>query len=171
MEFKDVLFSRRSIRKYSVGEISRDQIEEIIKAGMYAPSARNYQSWHFLVTEESKGLKELAEIHPYGKMLKHASAAILVCGDMQIEPEAGYNAINCSAAIQNMLLTIHNMELGAVWLGVFPRKERIDALKKYYNLPEHVLPVGLISIGYPAESPAFPDRFKPDRIKYGKWDG
>ena len=169
MEFNDVLFNRRSIRKYNEGDISREQIEAIIKAGMYAPSARNYQSWHFLVSESKEDLSALAEIHPYGKMLKNASAAILICGDLQIEPMAEYNAINCSAAIQNMLLTIHNMNLGAVWLGVYPREERVEVLNEFYMLPEHILPVGLISIGHPAETPEFPDRFKPERIKYGKW--
>ncbi|MBN2728097.1 MAG: nitroreductase family protein [Bacteroidales bacterium] len=169
MELKDVIFKRRSIRKYSEGIISKKEIEEIIKAGMYAPSARNFQSWHFLVTESNEDLAALSEIHPYGKMLKNAAAAILVCGDLNIEPSPEYNAINCSAAIQNMLLIIHDMNLGAVWLGVFPREERTIALKEFYNLPQYILPIGLISIGYPAEEPAFPDRFKPERIRYGKW--
>ena len=169
MEFKDVLFNRRSIRKYKAGEISREQISEIIKAGMYAPTARNTQSWHFLVTEDKEDLAALADLHPYGKMLTHASAAILVCGDLDIEEMPEYNAINCSAAIQNMLLAIHDMDLGAVWLGVFPREERTKALKEFYNLPEHILPIGLISIGLPNEEPNFPERFKPERIRFGKW--
>ncbi len=166
METQHTIFNRRSIRKYTGGSIDSNQIEEIIRAGMYAPSARNMQSWHFVVCSNREKLLELSEIHPYGKMLKEASHAILVCGDLSIEPSVEYNLINCSAAIQNMLLMTHDLGFGAVWLGVFPREERVKAMTDFFGLPENIIPVGLVSLGIAAETPAFPNRIKPERIHW-----
>lgn len=169
METQETIFNRRSVRKYTSKKIEDSVIEKIIKAGMYAPSARNLQSWHFVVCSKHKMLSELSEVHPYGKMLAEASHAILVCGDLTIEPSVEYNLINCSAAIQNMLLMTHNLGFGAVWLGVYPREERVRAMNSFFVLPEYIIPIGLISLGVAAETPDFPDRFKPERIHWEKY--
>jgi len=165
---KEIL-SRRSVREYTDKEISTEQINAILHAGMSAPSAGNQQPWHFIVLKDKKKLEELTELSPYAKMLKNANAAILVCGDLKRQKHEGYWMIDCAAATENMLLEITHLELGAVWLGVYPRLERMAFLKKYFNLPETVEAFALLSIGYPTTTAEELNRFDAERVHFEKW--
>ncbi len=169
MEVIEAILTRRSIRKYSREKITDKQIEIILKAAMYAPSAMNQQPWHFIVIDDREKLNRIMEVHPYSKMLKEAGLAILVCGDERLQLSKGYWVVDCGAATQNLLLAAHGIGLGAVWLGVHPREERKLGIRKIFNLPDHVQPFSLISIGYPAEEKLFPQRFKPERIHKNTW--
>jgi nitroreductase len=77
--------------------------------------------------------------------------------------------VDCSAATQNILLATHGLGLGAVWLGLHPREERKDDIKSIINLPNHIQPLSLISIGIPDEQKQDPERFKLERIHYNTW--
>ena len=101
-------------------------------------------------------------------MLKEAPVAILVCCDSDLEL-GGFGVEDCSAATQNILLAAHAKGLGAVWLGVYPTEPRVTAIKNLLNLPEHIIPISLISIGYPAEQKPRQDRYRADRVRYNQW--
>lgn len=170
MKNTEILFARRSIRKYKERqEIPNSTIEFILNAGMCAPSARNNQPWQFIVCQNPETLNVLSERHPYGKMLKEASLAILVCGDKSIDETESYLLQNCSAATQNILLAAHAVELGAVWLGIHPREERIQMCKEIFELPDFIMPVALISIGIPDEEKPKNSRFDEAKVKWEKW--
>jgi nitroreductase len=169
MELFEAIYTRRSIRRYSGKEIDENLVNKIIYAGMYAPSAVNKQPWHFIVCSDKNTFGSIMQIHKNALMLAGASKAILVCYDDKLQHDEGYGAVDCAAATQNMLLAAHDLGLGACWIGLYPRKERIKHLKQIFNLPEHVIPFSLISLGYPAESKTTPDRIKPDRIRKEHW--
>lgn len=169
MNFIDTLLTRRSIRKYTSEHVTDEQIEQVIKAAMFAPSAGNQQTWHFVVIREQETFNKIIEFHPFAQMLTQASVAICVCADLSIETKQGYWMVDCSAATENLLLASHSLGLGAVWLGIYPRPERMEGLKNLLNLPEMVEPFSLISIGYPAEEKKLPNRFKPERIHTERW--
>jgi nitroreductase len=170
MELFEGLISRRSIRKYTGGIIAEDKILALIKAGMYAPSARNRRPWHFIVVDDRTMMKKIMEVHPYSSMLAEASHAIVICGDEKLENGPGYYKLDCSAASQNILLAAHAMGLGAVWLGVEPRQERIKAISSIFGLPSHVHPLSVISLGIPVKIPTeIPDRFEAGKIRRNKW--
>jgi nitroreductase len=163
------IFSRRSIRKYKPQAVEQDKLTLLIKAAMYAPSARNTRPWHFIVVNERSQLDSLSEIHPYARMLKTATLAILVCGDTTLESSLEYLIQNCSAATQNILLAATSIGLGSVWLGIQPREARIRAMIDYFKLPPNILPITLIAIGYPDEEKSEIKRFDSNRIKYNGW--
>lgn len=169
MELLEGIFTRRSIRKYSNEKLTDEQIRLLLKAGMQAPSAVNCQPWHFLVITSRDTMVEITKIHPYAQMLKEAACAILVMGDTQLEHGPGYWAVDCGAATQNILLAAHGQGLGAVWIGIQPREERKSILKRLFELPEHIHPFALISIGYPAEIKQPVNRYKEDKVHYQKW--
>jgi len=173
MEKKEIIleniFTRRSIRKYTKDPVSEESILTMLKAGMYAPSAVNKQPWHFIVLKDRSVFDEIIKLHPNAGMLTNARLAILVCGDEKLAHAIGYIPCDCSAATQNILLAAHAIGLGAVWVGIYPREERIKGLKSIFNLPEHIIPFSIISIGFPAEVKEIPERFKQERIHYGKW--
>ena len=169
METVETIFTRRSIRKYTNEKIADELITLLLKAAMFAPSARNYQPWHFVIITKRDHLDQLAEIHPYGNMLKQAPLAILIAGDKNIEPAEAYINQACAVATQNILLAAHAKGLGAVWLGVYPREERMKGMSDYLQLPENIIPISLVSMGYPEEKKSQPERFKPERIHYEQW--
>ncbi|HRZ41837.1 MAG TPA: nitroreductase family protein [Bacteroidales bacterium] len=156
---------RRSIRKYDRSRpVEREKLEQLIRAAMYAPTARNLQPWQFLVVTDRTLLDRIPEVHPYSLMMREATAAILVCGDREKDPSDLYLVQNCSAATQNILLEACAMGLGTVWLGVFGRHERMDGMSRLFALPDSVVPVSLIAVGYPMEEKPFPQRFQPRLI-------
>mgnify|MGYP001769731856 CR=1 FL=1 len=126
---------------------------------MAAPSAGNQQPWHFVIISNREILNEIPKFHPYSKMLAQSPVAILVCGDINTEKHKGYWIQDCSAATENILLAIHTLGLGAVWLGIHPREDRVDGIKKLLNLPDNISPLALIALGYPAEKHPPADRF------------
>lgn len=169
METLKAIMERRSTRSYRDGIIDDATVKELLKAAMYAPSANNRQPWHFIIVEDEKLLSVVPEIHQYAQMADKASMGIIVCGDLELEPEPGYLAVNCAAATQNMLLAAHDRGLGSVWIGIYPRQQRMDDFKKHFGLPAHILPISYVVLGYAASSKKAPERFLPGRIHKNGW--
>ncbi len=169
METFEALINRRSIRKYTSEKIPHEKISEILKAAMYAPSAMNYQPWHFIVAEERADIDQIFKINPHAEMMQQAAAAIIVCGDLKLEQNIDYLVQDCSAATQNALLAVHALGMGAVWVSAYPNKDTIKGIREYYGIPENIVPVSIISIGFPDEEAATEDRFNKSRIHYKKW--
>jgi len=168
MDAMEVILTRRSIRKYTKQPVSAEVLKELLEAGMCAPSAGNRQPWCFVVIKDRKILNEIPKYHPYAQMLKEAPVAILVCCESNLELK-GLGVEDCSAATQNILLAAHAKGLGAVWLGISAAGGEAAATKKLLNLPEHIIPISLISIGYPAEQKPRQDRYRADRVHYNQW--
>jgi len=165
----DAILSRRSIRRYTKKSISKKLIKDLLKAAMSAPSAGNEQPWHFIVIKDTQILSQIPTFHNHADMLKEAALAILICCDKNLEKHQGMGILDCSAATENILIAIQAMDLGAVWLGIYPREERIDGLRKLLKIPEHIIPFSLISIGYPAEKKPRANRFNESRVHYDRW--
>lgn len=170
MELFEALYTRRSIRKYTEDSVSEEAVRELLSAAMSAPSAGNAQPWQFVVITDRDLLAKLSQVHPYAGMVKQAPVSILVCGDLRQEKFSGYWVVDCAAAVQNLLLAVHGLGLGAVWTGVYPQQERLDAVRSIMGLPEHIVPHSLIPLGHPAESSKKVDRFKEERVHYNGWN-
>jgi nitroreductase len=167
MDAIEAILTRRSIRRYTGKKVSARVVEELLKAGMSAPSANNSQPWHFVVINDRQILDRIPAFHAYSSMLYFAPVAIAVCGDSKIS--VLYWVQDCSAATQNILLAAHTRGLGAVWLGIYPIEERVRALQKLLNLPEQIVPLSLISLGYPAANKPPENRFNPARVHQNRW--
>jgi len=169
MKTIEAILSRRSIRQFTNQPVSAELVDQLLEAAMQAPSARNTQPWHFVCMDDRKLLNAIPHFHPYAQMLGQAPLAIVVCGDTTLEGNIHYLNQNCSAATQNILLAAHALGLGAVWLGIFPREQRVDGLRELLKLPETILPISLVALGYPAEHPDRVARFKRERIHRNGW--
>lgn len=169
MDILEAIFTRRSIRKYTGEEITEEQLNIILRAGFAAPSAHNKQPWHFVVFREKKTLENIAQVHPYAKMLPQAGCGIVVCGDSNVETRPGFLAEDCSAAIQNMLLAAHGIGLGAVWCGLYPVTRLTKSVTGVMEFPEHIVPIGLVVIGHKNEDKQTIDRFDAEKVHYEKW--
>ena len=163
------IFERRSIRKYSKLPISDSDIENLLRAAMAAPSAGNQQPWEFILIKDKNILADITKVHPYSQMLKEAQLAIVVCADLDKEKHSGYWVQDCSAATENILIESQYLGLGSVWLGVYPREDRVKGLKELLNLPVRVVPLSIVSLGYPAEKKDPSNRYDKLRIHINKW--
>lgn len=169
MEALDAILSRRSIRRYTDKPVPPETVRKLLEAGMAAPSANHKEPWHFVVITERAILDAVPNFHPYSSMLLEAPLAILVCGDTSLETRPGYMAQNLSAAVENMLIAAQGLGLGAVWLGVYPREERMAGMKELLKIPDGFLPFALISIGYPAEELPPAQRYSETRVHHNGW--
>ncbi len=167
------IFSRRSVRKFQDRTISDAMITDILEAAMAAPSAVKKDPWHFVVIRNRETLDLIAGILPHGKMLTRAAAGLLVCGDIEKAHDQleSYMLQDCSAAIENALLAANALGLGACWLGVHPRKERIEALRQLFSLPENIVPISAIALGFPGEEPEARTRYNRELVHWETWGG
>jgi len=165
------IFKRRSIRKFEDREIPEDVINDLFEAAMAAPSAVAKDPWHFLLIRDKKILSRVVEILPHGQMLRQAPAAVIVCGDINLAHanEISYMLQDLSAAVENLLLAATAFDLGSCWLGMHPRQDRIDGVRSLFSLPENIIPMCGIALGWPAENPAPRTRFKPERVHVDTW--
>ena len=158
MECLEAIFTRRSIRKYIDKTIEDEKVENILKAGMYAPSAVNKQSWEFIVVRKKETFTKITQVHENAQMIANANLGIVVCINKDLQHADGYGIQDCTAAIQNMLLAAHAQGIGGVWLGVYPRTKRVKAISKLFNLPKHIQPLAVLSFGYSDYVPSQPER-------------
>jgi nitroreductase len=169
MDALEAIRTRRSIRQFESRPVPGELVEELLRAASSAPSANNQQPWCFVVVDDRGLLDQVPPINPYAAMCRQAPLAILVCGDPRLEEFPGYWVQDCAAAVQNMLLAAHARGLGAVWTGVYPREDRIRGLRKLLGVPEPVVPMALVVLGYPAEHVPPEDRYREDRVHRNGW--
>lgn len=151
MNYLKPILERRSHRSFTDTPIPDDVLENILKAGMFAPSAMNSQPWEFLIMMADEKRTAVSELVPFWSMLKNAPLAILVMANTQNYRASTKEFIvqDCSASTMNMLLAAQAQGLGGVWLGLYPKQDIMSKISKIYNIPDHVNPFSIIALGYP----------------------
>lgn len=171
MDLFEALHTRRSIRAFTAEPVSEADLETVLRAAMAAPSAGNAQPWHFVVIEDRAILDAIPAIHPHAAMVTSAPLAIAVVAELALEkyPGFGYWTLDCSAAVENLMLAARGLELGTVWCGIYPRPERMEGLGRLLRLPDGVKAHALVVMGHPAQAFKRVDRFQPGRIHRNVW--
>jgi len=151
MDMLKPILERRSHRSYLEKPVPEDVLENLLKAGMFAPSAMNSQPVEFLIMKGDEKRTKVAELMPVWNMLKTAPLGILVLANT-----SGYRAStkefivqDCAAATENILIAAQAQGLGGVWLGLYPKPDIMKAISKIYEIPDHVKPFSITAIGYP----------------------
>lgn len=164
------IFTRRSIRKYTDEPVNDEQLQKLLRAAMYAPSAGNEKPWHFVVVKDRNKLDNIVNFHQHTQMLKEAPMAIIVCADTSnVKYDGAFWVQDISACIQNILLQGEALGLGTCWCGVYPKEEYVKETSKLVNLPDHIVPVAIVAVGHPAEEREVRERYNPDRVHYENW--
>ncbi len=165
------IFTRRSIRQYQDKEVPESMLNDLLEAAMAAPSARATDPWQFLVITKRETLNKMTSVLPNGKMLLTATAAIVVCGDMTraLEGYESYMLQDVSAAVENILLAANALGLGSCWLGIHPRRQRLDGVRSLFSLPDHIVPVAGIALGWPDQSPEPRTRYRSECVHREAW--
>jgi nitroreductase len=166
-----VIHSRKSVRNFTGKAVSKDDLEKIVKAGMAAPSAVNMQPWSFVVVTDRKKLDELCDALPYAKMLSKAGAAIIVCAEPKkaFAESNDFAIIDASLASENILLAVEALGLGAVFTAAYPDNDRMVSVRKILNIPQDIILLNVIPIGEPTGADKPKDKYKAEKVHWGKW--
>ncbi|WP_035274636.1 nitroreductase family protein [Desulfogranum japonicum] len=165
------LFSRRSVRQFTTQPVDDALIQDLLQAAMAAPSAMQKDPWRYIVVRQREILKEMARLLPHGRMLRSCRVALIACGDRgQVhDGEESFLLQDVSASIENILLAATILGLGSCWVGLHPRKERMAAFSALLQLPENVIPVSGIALGWPAKSKEARTRYQEEYVHYEHW--
>ncbi|WP_457548913.1 nitroreductase family protein [Archaeoglobus sp.] len=168
----EAIFTRVSIRRFKPDPIPEDVIKVILEAGNAAPSAGNLQARDFIVVRDENTKLKLAKAALKQMFIAEAPIVIVVCANyprsMRVYGERGrlYAEQDATAAVENILLAVHMLGLGAVWVGAFDEVEVMNLL----GIPDYARPIAIIPVGYPAEEPKRRERYPIDYLTHWeKW--
>ena len=165
------ILTRRSIRDYSPHPVPEELIKLLLEAGQAAPSAFGERSTEFVVVNDRKILDEIFKVNPKALQLKKATVAIVVCGNQAKEKfkGQGYWQLDGAVASENIFIAAHALGLGTVWTAIYPYPDRISKMQKLLGLPNDVIPLNVIPVGYPAEKKVREQLYDPARVHKNKW--
>ena len=174
MDAVENILTRRSVRRYADRPVSDEDLRTILTAGMTGPSCVNARDWHFLVTRDRELLIKMAEANGRpAEPLKTAALGIMVMGDLEraFQRAPDYWIIDASIAAENMILAAHALGIGSVWLGCWPQMERVEKIRRLFDLPETAVPHSLIAFGYPPEGDTAAGKgfYEENRIHIDRW--
>lgn len=149
----EALVQRRSVRTFADKPVGEEMVQLLLRAAQCAPSAGNEKPWHFVVLQDRNVITRIPEFHPYSAVLLKCSLAIALFADLREERFPGNWPLDCAAATQNILLQAQALHLGAVWLGIYPEKERMKCLEELLEVPEDLKAFSVVAVGHPAEKP------------------
>ncbi|MBN1250411.1 MAG: nitroreductase family protein [Anaerolineae bacterium] len=163
----DAIFARRSVRAYVEDrDVEPEKIKRLLEAAMAAPSACNLQPWEFIVVTDKARVRAIKDsIVRWGDY--NAPLVIVVCGDPDRVPwEGDHGVLDCAAAIENMLIAAPALGLGGVWIGGFTP----SAIRDLLNIPDSVVPVGVVYFGYPAEEHEPRTKYLDEAVHWQAYD-
>lgn len=148
MKFDELLSGRFSVRSYTGQKVERETILNILDAARMAPSAVNYQPWHFVVITETVALAEFQDVYPRNWFRK-APACIVICSDHQQSWKRksdgkDFADVDTAIAIDHLVLKATELGLGTCWVCNFDA----DLARKKLQLPDYIEPLAIIPIGY-----------------------
>lgn len=166
------IMTRVSIRQYTDQKLDDATLNKILRAGMAAPSAVDLRPWNFIVVDDPAIKKAITDNIGPATAAERAPQVIVVCADMSktLDGDArNYWVQDCAACIENMLLAAHSMRLGAVYMGAYPQMRRVKFLSELLGTPDHIVPMAMMAVGYPAETVAIKDKYDESLIHTNKW--
>ena len=172
MEPIDLIFARRSIRKFTAEPVARDEVETLLRAAMAAPSAVNSQPWEFIVVDDPAIIKQLKKVSLFSN--RNAPLAIVVLGSPKKagNPAGGrFWVQDCAAAMENLLLAAVAKGLGGVWIGIHPLEGVEEKVRAILAIPRESTPFGMALIGHPAEEKTARTRYKKDKVHWQRYGG
>ncbi len=152
MSFLELASKRYSCRKFSDKKVEQDKIDKILEAGRIAPTAVNYQPQRIFILQSNESLEKLKTVTPYHF---DAPLAFLICYDNTVSWKNPFNnldegIVDASIVTAHMMLEIADLGLGSTWVGYFDSK----TAQNTFNLPDNIIPVAILPIGYPNKEPS-----------------
>jgi len=154
-DFWDVLYGRRSIRKFDDKPVPRELIDQVMHAGIWAPSSCNYQMWDLVAVDDAEINGRLAKL---SLQMANAPVNVIVSYGRAFSEEAWANVQSASAMIENMSLAAHALGLGTFWITQMGDAEKV---RETVGLPYDRLVIAVLAIGYPKFTPKAGPKRRP----------
>ncbi|MBA4373854.1 MAG: nitroreductase family protein [Thermodesulfovibrio sp.] len=151
MDLIETIKSRRSVRKFGPDPVPPELIEKVLEAGRWAPSGLNNQPWRFAVITNHRTISEISTLTHYSKVVLASRVLIPVFLDTEKSYHREKDIQAIGACLQNMLLEIHSLGLGAVWLGEIIKSDR--EIRELLGLTGSLELMAVLALGYPDEQP------------------
>lgn len=172
--FLKLVEGRRSIRRYKPEEISADSVKSILEAALMAPTSKNSRPWHFVIVEDSDKLNALAKCKPTGALpVANCALAIVVAADVE-KSEAWIE--DCAIAATYIQLEAQDQGLGTCWIQVRGRYYNDEMESETYvqnllEMPDNIMPVCIITIGYADETRSSQnlEKLQWEKVHIGEW--
>ena len=164
-----LILKRHSVRRFRDEKVSDEKIENLLKAGMQAPSACNAQPWEFIVVSKAEDKQAISEMHQFAKPAANASHLIITLGNLNESKVHGMIEQDLGACNENILLQATHEGLGAVWLGFHPIEDRVLKLKEYLDIPDYCIPFSVICVGYPAQDGEVKLRYDESKVHFDRY--
>ncbi|MBQ6098550.1 MAG: nitroreductase family protein [Methanobrevibacter sp.] len=164
-----MIFKRHSVRKFRDEKVSDEMIENLLKAGMQAPSSCNAQPWEFIVVSSGEDKKAISQMHKFAKPAAGASHLIVTLGNLNRAKVIGMIEQDLGACNENILLQATHEGLGAVWMGFHPIEDRTLKLKEYLEIPDYCIPFSVICVGYPAQESEIKLRYDESKVHFDRF--
>jgi len=159
MDLNEAIRRRRSIRRFTGQSVALDRLVELVRAGIWAPTAGNVQSWRFVIVNDKGVLDRIKAVSP--GMLGMPTALIVICQDKDLAFQKGSmlgrdvgSVMDAAMAAQNIMLAAHASGLGSCAVLSF----HAETVRRFLDMPVSVRPELLITIGVPATCPDPPKR-------------
>ena len=141
----NAIFARKSVRNYTDRPVSREDLRDLLRAGMSAPTANNARPWQFILVTD-RALLEKLPMDNYTQAVKGAQAAI-----------------------ENILVEAADKGLGSVYYAAYPMEHRVAHLCELFSLPENIVPYAVLPIGWPEKQPEAADRYDASMVHENRW--
>lgn len=168
MDLKQAILTRRSVRSFIEKKVSRADIEEILAAAMYAPTAGNLAPWRFIVLDDPPLIDKACRFNLDAFWGLRAPMAVVVCAEIANYRRGEFWVQDSAAVTQNILLLAHEKGIGATWTGVHPVSERVAGISSLLGLTENTIPFSMVLLGYPKAPPPAKERSVEGRIQYNR---
>ena len=162
----DLIKKRRSIRKYTPEPVSDADIQSLLEAAMAAPTADDTRTWEVVVVRQKDLRDEISRVHPWASMCAAAPVVFVVLGDAR---RSAHWVEDCSALTENLLLAVTSLELGAVWVAIYPQLQDEERVRRTLNIPDHLRVLCVIPVGHPAEDKPARTKYDAQRVHYDRY--
>jgi nitroreductase len=162
----DLIKKRRSIRKYTPEPVSDAEIRSLLDAAMAAPSADDMRPWEIVVVRQADLRAEISKVHPWASMCTSAPVVFVVLGDAR---RSAHWVEDCSALTENLLLAATSLELGSVWVAIYPELPNEERVRRILNIPDHRRVLCVVPVGHPAEAKPAHTKYDAHRVHHDKY--
>ena len=167
----DEIMRRRSTRSFQPKAVEPEKTERLLRAAMQSPTGRDAQDWEFLVVTQKDRCLAVSQMSEFAQCAKNAPQLIIAMANLERSVSASPLLWSCDmgAVCQTILIQAEHEGLGAVWLAAWPHNDRVDYLRRLFELPEHIVPYAVIPVGYKLNEKPFVDRYDSEKVHWGKY--
>lgn len=165
----DSIYKRKSFNTFNENQIETKLLIDITSAGMYTPNSKDKFPWEFILLANKEKISLVTSEYKNWQTIMSANKLIVICGNLELDNRKEQLIMTCAAATQNILLRATELGVASHWVGVYPNEERIQFLAKVLSLPEYVIPIALVGLGYSDEEFKRNKQSFPQKIHFDKW--